>query len=52
MIANGECGQNSVKLFYENPEEFQKHQNVFLSYDLISNWQEKYKKQIKKYIKT
>jgi hypothetical protein len=40
-IANGETGNNPVFLFYDNPEQFEKHQKILLSQVIKEKWYKK-----------
>ena len=40
-IANGENGNNPVNLFYDNPEQFEKHQKLIVSQQIKENWSKK-----------
>lgn len=40
-IANGETGNNPVKLYYDNPEQFEKHQRILLSQPIKEKWSKK-----------
>jgi hypothetical protein len=40
-IANGENGNNPVNLFYDNPEQFEKHQRVVVSQPAKEKWMKK-----------
>lgn len=41
VIANGETGNNPVFLFYDNPEQFEKHQRIILSQPIKEKWSKK-----------
>ena len=40
-ISNGENGNRSVFLFYDNPEQFERHQRVILSQSIKEKWSNK-----------
>ena len=51
-ISNGEfVGKGSLTLFYDSPEQFEKHQYIELSLDVKQKWYEKYMKYKLKMIK-
>lgn len=41
-IANGDNGNNPVILFYDNPEQFEKHQKLVISQPLKEKWLKKH----------
>ena len=40
-ISNGENGNSHVFLFYDNPEQFEKHQHIILSRPIKEKWYKK-----------
>jgi hypothetical protein len=42
IIANGENGNNPVFLFYDNPEQFEKHQRLVVSQQVKEKWLNKH----------
>jgi hypothetical protein len=40
-IANGENGNNPINMFYDNPEQFEKHQRLIVSQPLKEKWMKK-----------
>ena len=43
-VANGETKTGPVNLFYDSPEQFEKHQNVTLANEIKKKWYDKYQK--------
>ena len=41
MISTGENGNNPSLLFYDSPEQFEKHQHMTLSQDIKEKWHKK-----------
>ena len=50
-ISTGDVGRDSATLFYDSPEQFEKHQYIELSLDVKQKWYEKYMKYKLKMIK-
>lgn len=42
VISNGETGNNPVFLFYDSPEQFEKHQKILLSQPIKEKWYKKH----------